>query len=75
MVPMDRIGKFRIRPGIYELEVYNVAGVSIYKSALGQHSKGKVLDLSLNLHVSGGAYLVRLRNGQGQFFTKKIVIQ
>lgn len=61
--------------GSYELEVYNVAGVSIYKSALGQHSKGKVLDLSLDLRVSGGAYVVRLRNGQGQFFSKKIVIQ
>ncbi|MCF0064041.1 T9SS type A sorting domain-containing protein [Dyadobacter chenwenxiniae] len=61
--------------GFYDLEVYNVAGISVYKSTLGQHSKGKVLDLSLNLRVSSGAYLVRLWNDQGQFFTKKIVIQ
>lgn len=61
--------------GSYELEVYNLAGNAVYKSALGQHSKGKVLDLSLDLRVSSGAYLVRLRNGQGLVFTKKIVIQ
>jgi oligosaccharide 4-alpha-D-glucosyltransferase len=61
--------------GSYDLEVYNVAGILIYNSTLGQHNKGKVLDLSLDLRGSSGAYIVRLRNGQGQFFTKKIVIQ
>lgn len=61
--------------GFYELEVYNVAGNAVYNKALGQHSKGKVLHLNLDLGVSSGAYVVRLRNGQGQFFTKKIVIQ
>lgn len=61
--------------GFYELAVYNVAGVLVYKDALGQHSKGKVLDLNLDLRVSSGAYLVRLRNVNGQVFTKKIVIQ
>lgn len=61
--------------GLYELEVYNVAGISVYKRTLGQHSKGKVLDLNLDLRFSTGAYLVRLRNNHGQFFTKKIVIQ
>ncbi|SKB99786.1 TIM-barrel domain-containing protein [Dyadobacter psychrophilus] len=61
--------------GFYELDIYNLAGKSVYKQSLGQHSKGKVLDLSLDLQLSGGAYLVRLRNSQGQFFTRKIVIQ
>jgi hypothetical protein len=61
--------------GDYELEVFNVKGRKIRHETLGKQVKGKVLNLTIEAPEIRGSYILKLKNEQGFYHSKKFVIE
>jgi oligosaccharide 4-alpha-D-glucosyltransferase len=61
--------------GDYDLEVFNVKGRKIRHETLGKQAKGKVLNLTIEAPEIRGSYILKLKNEQGFYHSKKFVIE
>ncbi len=59
----------------YELEIYNMAGKSIYKQDLGKISQNEPLKHHWNNQNIRGVLIIQLTNNLGKVMNKKIVIE
>lgn len=61
--------------GSYTLEICNATGAILVQKSLGAFAKGQVICSEINAHGLHGICILRFKNGDGQFYSKKIVVE
>ncbi|TLU98877.1 TIM-barrel domain-containing protein [Dyadobacter luticola] len=61
--------------GRYAIEIFNTSGVVMYSQDLGVQTKGKKLEMKLNVKNLRGSYILKLKNGNGKFSTRSVIIE
>uniref|UniRef100_UPI003BA55B69 T9SS type A sorting domain-containing protein n=1 Tax=Emticicia sp. TaxID=1930953 RepID=UPI003BA55B69 len=59
----------------YEIEIFNMAGTSIYKQDLGRILENEPLKHRWNSQNIRGVLIVKLKNNLGKVVSKKIIIE